>query len=336
MLSTKVIKSAQRLGLYTLSREHQLLLKASSLKGDVAIESWQKWKRSVDIEDLDNASCALLCQLYFNLAAHGIEDDHIARLKGIYKRNWFSNQRQLKKLKTVLQALEESGLATILSGDGVILLRYSQDSGCRPLHQMQLLMHPKDGQQGLEILSKLGWQQKPHSTPILNERNISLNLQDADKTRLNIIGHLFWAIPQNLTEKKLWAQAQPYQFGEINTLTLGPIDAFLHTCVRTFYLEANQQINLISDALKILNAQQDKFDWLELITRAQRYQVILPLRNMVMLLQDLFKTSIPSWILPALHQTPIAKQELLKYQVLPKNKKIFLKSTLLKMISTSI
>ena len=61
---------SKKLGLYWLSREQKLLLKACVLEGKDALGAWETWQESVDIENLDSGSNTLLCQLYSNLSAH--------------------------------------------------------------------------------------------------------------------------------------------------------------------------------------------------------------------------------------------------------------------------
>ncbi|MHC5833634.1 MAG: nucleotidyltransferase family protein, partial [Nostoc sp.] len=85
-------------GSYRPTPAQELLLQASLLKEKAALTAWEQWRSSVDIEVLDAESYVLLPQLYQNLLAHGVEDPHMARLKGIYRRNWCANQLQIKAL----------------------------------------------------------------------------------------------------------------------------------------------------------------------------------------------------------------------------------------------
>ena len=323
---------SKKLGLYWLSREQKLLLKASVLEGKDALGAWETWKESVDIENLDSGSNILLCQLYRNLSAHRVEDFHMARLKGIFKRNWYANQLLVKKLQTILQSLESSDIPVMLLGDVAFLAGYEEDYPCHPLYQINLLVHTASGEKVLELLAQLGWKQINKSKSILTEQNLLIQLQDKFGTRLQLQGHLFWALPQDYTEKQLWANAISTQIGDTKTLILNPTDLFLHLCMKSFYRNTNVEINLLADAMIILKAGEKDFNWIELVSQAQRYRVILPLRNMLTLLQELFEVSIPQWVLPALHQAPVSHHELMKYRILVSRKKTFLKSILLRIV----
>lgn len=53
------------------TREQGLLLQATVWQGQKAIEAWEKWECSVDMDKLDPGSHRLLPQLYRNLRALG-------------------------------------------------------------------------------------------------------------------------------------------------------------------------------------------------------------------------------------------------------------------------
>lgn len=322
----KILDYQQLIGVYRLSLEQKLLLQASVLHGQPALDAWQQWQKSVDIEQLDSASNSLLSQLYFNLAANQVEHFHLARLKGIYKRNWYGNQLLLKKLQTILQALQTAKIDSILFGDAATVAGYGKDLSQHPLHEITLLVNPLDLEKAIAIFDRLGWN-------LVNQNNLYWQLQDESKTTLHLRGELFWAMPQEYTQKQLWVNALPCQIGEINTFILSFNDLFLHLSSRTFSLKSTQNISRLADGMILLKQQKAEINWIELVTQAQKYQTILPLRNMLTLLCQLFNLSIPNWILPALHQMPVAHQEFLQYQILPQRKKTILKSILLRAVN---
>lgn len=316
------------MGIYQLSRQQKLLLQACILSERTGLDSWNEWKQLVDIENLDNSSNALLCQLYHNLSANQVEDWHMARLKGVYKQNWYSNQLLLKKLQTILHAFQAAQVDTVVLGDAALVVGYCQDSAQLSLRELNLLIHPRDGQNAITTLAELGWTLSQTSQSIITNEDLSLQFQDSSGTYLNLQGHLFWAIPQAYTDKELWHHSHFCSVGKIETLLLSSTDLFLNLSIRTFYQGQTSSANLLLYAMVLLQQNEDPIDWIRLVTQAQKYQAILPLRNILIMLQELFEPSIPSWVFSALWQMPIARQEFLKYQVLPRNKKAILKSIL--------
>ncbi|MFC1680525.1 glycosyltransferase [Pseudomonadota bacterium] len=86
--------------------------------------TWQKWRDSVDWDDhLDSASSQLLPFLYRNLIAHGIDDRLLPRFKGVGRRNWLANQREMQSLQPLMAALADVGIpVTLLPLHSLVLL----------------------------------------------------------------------------------------------------------------------------------------------------------------------------------------------------------------------
>lgn len=321
---------------YALTQAQELLLKAALLEGQAALTAWEQWKVSVDIETLDTASYALLPQLYQNLLAHGVEDAHMARLKGIYRRTWYANQLLLKRLKTLLSTLKETGIEAIVLGDAAFSALSSHDGSYRPISSFHLLLRSTDVDLAIQHLTLLNWQ-----VPASSLGQQPIHLQDEQKHSLYLQVHLFWAIPQDYTDEQVWRYAALSSSQDMSGLMLSPTDQLLDVCARTFFKarvaqsvtpNESRPIHGIADALMLIRKSGDDLDWMRLITQAQRYQMILPVRNMLILLQQVLQLSLPCWVLPALLQMSIAQQEWLKYQVLAGDWRSFVRSRVMQLI----
>lgn len=312
-------------GGYQLEPVEKQLLQAALLEGQAALTAWDQWRSEVDIEVLDSDSCALLPQLYQNLLAHNVEDAHIARLKGIYRRNWYASLLKLKSLKGILSDLDDVGIKAIVLGDAAFCLDRSDESNqvqnYRPISSFHLLVHPDCLEKTIQRLKELNW----HTHDVLNQEFIQL--QDNHEQLLYLQRHLFWAIPQDYTDEQVWQNATE-SWSDIAAMRLSPTDQFLDGCARMFFKQHSRQIYRIADALILIQKSGNDFDWMRLITQAQRYQMILPVRNMLILLQQVLQLRIPSWVLPALSQMPISGMEWLNYQVLANDKRSRVRSIL--------
>lgn len=60
----------------------ELLLKATLLKTNVALEAWEEWHGQEGLERLDNGSYRLLPLTYRNLQSLGYQDAVLMKLKG--------------------------------------------------------------------------------------------------------------------------------------------------------------------------------------------------------------------------------------------------------------
>lgn len=312
-------------GGYRLEPVQKQLLQAALLEGQAALTAWKQWQSSVDIEVLDSDSYALLPQLYQNLLAHNVEDVHMARLKGIYRRNWYANQLKLKSLKGILSDLNDVGIQAIVLGDAAFCSARGNESNqvenYRPISSFHLLVHGDRLEKTIQRLKEVNW----HTHDALTQQFI--HLQDDQKQSLYLQGHLFWAIPQDYTDEQVWQNAIA-DWGDAAGWRLSPTDQFLDGCARIFSRQRSRQIYGIADAYLLIRKSGNDLDWMRLITQAQRYQMILPVRNMLTLLHQVLQLLIPSWVLPALYQMPIAQTEWLNYQVLAEHKRSRVRSIL--------
>ncbi|MBE9201572.1 MULTISPECIES: nucleotidyltransferase family protein [unclassified Nodularia (in: cyanobacteria)] len=312
---------------YRLKLSHKQLLKATLLKEQAMLTAWQDWRDSVDIETLDSSSYLLLPQLYQNLLAHGVDDADMARLKGIYRRHWYANQLQLKSLTAILSSLKDIGIEAIVLGDATWGgIGKNQIENYRPISSFHLLLDGNCLDTAIEHLLSLNWHSVDGSKQQFKE--LRHNCDSSLNLRLYLQEHLFWAIPQDYTDGQVWHYATADWSSEAGW-RLSATDQFLDGCARMFFRQrtksSNPQIHRIADAF-LLIANLPNNDWIRLITQAQRYQMILPVRNMLQLLQQLVSVELPSWVLPALWQMPIANTEWVKYRVLDGDRRSMIRS----------
>jgi len=314
----------RRLGIYYLSREQKLLLQAAGLQGQAGINAWEEWQDLVDIEDLDPASNALLCQLYRNLVANQVQHRHLAKLKGIYKRNWYSNQLQWQKLQSIIAALSSKQIEAMVLDEIALTEQYDRDRGSRPLHQINLLIQPEQLELAIAILEQLGWKSTSEKT---SSTDLWLRFEDNAGTRLCLWGNLFHdsLFPAVCVAKQLGKDAVPCDIGG-GTTSLSPSNSLLRLSTRIFQRDSHVQLIPLLDAMTV--CKHESIDWIDAIAKAQSYRCILPLRNLLLLLEQLYGLEVPPWVISALYQIPPSNVELLKYQVLATNKKTLLKSWL--------
>jgi|GEM_PF-1712866 len=309
---------------YRLTFEQTLLLKATLLRGQTALSAWKQWKNCVDIEILDGASYALLPQLYQNLLVHQVEDPHMGRLKGAYRCNWYVTQLQLKSLDTALTALAKTGVNTIALGDAALHC-YDRD---RPIISGYLLVHHDQLDLTYETLTQTGW-----AAPAPAPGSASLQLQGRQKNWLYIQTHLFWGTPQEEIDQAVWhysiAPPSQQEVSLLLALLPSPTDQLLDICVRTFLINSTLSIHGLADAYLLIQTLGNAIDWRRLVAQAQRYRLILPLRNLLVALQQVLQPTIPDWVLLVLRGLPITPQELLTYQVLAEDWPLWVRSQLL-------
>lgn len=308
-LKTEATK--QPLSRYYLTLEQALLLKAVVLEGELALTAWKEWKNRVDIEALDGTSYVLLPQLYQNLLSHRVEDPHMGRLKGIYRRNWYATQLQLKSLRVALTELSRAGIDVISLGDTAIHY-YCRD---RPITSNYLMVGSDQLVLTIETLTRKGW---TATVPAPNA--VFTQLQNRQQHKLYVQNHLFWGTPQEKIDQAVWQHAINLSTKQIDFLLPGflpsPTDQLLDVCVRTFFKAGMLSIQGIADAFLIVQTSGDAIDWRRLVAQAQQYRLVLPLRNLLTVLQEVLQPTVPEWVMLVLKRLPITPHELLTYQIL--------------------
>ena len=83
----------------------ELLLKATLLKTNGALEAWQEWYGREGLERLDNGSYRLLPLTYRNLQSLDYQDPVLMKLKGVSRRAWCENHLVFRRMMPAMAAL---------------------------------------------------------------------------------------------------------------------------------------------------------------------------------------------------------------------------------------
>lgn len=135
------------------AREHDLL-QAAFLPDERALEAWEFWHRAVDWnEHVHPAEYRLLPQLFRNLGQWGVDHPLLQKFKGVARRAWTANQRELAPLA----ALTQTGMNTIVLPPYAFSLR--QADHVIPANLMLSLLVRRPQLMGVkEALAAAGWQ----------------------------------------------------------------------------------------------------------------------------------------------------------------------------------
>jgi hypothetical protein len=312
---------------YLPTENQKLLLKAAFFQDKKSLDCWEGWVANVDIQKLDSESFHLLPLLYRNLSNYELKDQRLKIIKGVYRRTWCANQLLIQRIKTILNIFQDAGIETIIFGDVALVTNYYQDWGHRPIYSINLSLHPFEIDRVKDRLASLNY----HLKHTLTDR---LCFEGQNELDCPLVIHtiLFRAEPQEHTNNQLWYYAIPAKLGNISTQIFSQTDQLLYVCSQGFIKHQFQQIRSLADAMTILQTSESDIDWIRLVTQAQRYELILPLKNMLNLLTDVFELQIPEWILPSLRKMPVSHFELLEYQVFSDNKMLAVKSELLRIL----
>lgn len=141
-----------------LPHSQQLLLKVILGEKDAALEAWALWKRTINLDHLEDGSFRLLPSLYHRLQIQGIHDPLVSRLRNVYQHTWYKNNILINTLTPLWTALDGAGIPYCAVDDLAVVLTAYPEPGLRPLTGVDVFITPPSFDEALRQLTLLGWQ----------------------------------------------------------------------------------------------------------------------------------------------------------------------------------
>ena len=298
------------------TRDQELLLRAALLQGELALESWNEWKQSINIDVLDYGSHRMIPQLYRNLLHHGVKDPVMERFKGVYRYYLYKNKILLHQISGLLTDFEEARIRTMTLKGAALIQLYYRESGLRPMHDADVLVPTYQAEQAMELLTKTRWKsvyyERPqtripiqHSTPFENDGGCQVDLH----------WHLFWECFNANQDNEYWESAVPIQIGAAQTMALSPTNQLLHTCWHGARWNEVPPIRWVADAMAIMGESAAEIDWTSLVKQARKHHISMPLKDSLEYLKHSFTAPVPDTVLNSLAAIRTSKIEREGYEV---------------------
>jgi len=298
--------------------EQELLLKACLCQGEEAVAAWQAWKAKGALDNLDPASYRLLPLLYHNLRRHDLQEPAMEPFKEVYQLTWSQNQLRFHRMASLLKALHEAGIRTMVLKGAALVLHNYQDPGLRPMVDFDLLVPTEQALAAIELLAGQGWRPIRRALDSLTETALSMwhgeGLQGEGGQMLDLHWHMFPESCYPGADDDFWQHAQPVDMSGVTTNAPHPTDLLLHICVHGAKYRAEPQFRWVADAMSILGSAKAEIDWARLVALATERRLILPVRDALRYLDDLLGAPVPPAILEILHNEPVSPVERLEYR----------------------
>jgi hypothetical protein len=296
--------------------EQKLLLRAAGFEGRVALDAWQQWKSSIDIEHLDSTSYRILPQLYRNLQSQQAASDPLmSRLKSVYRHTWSKNQIFLHAVSRILRAFHDEGIPVMVLKGMALVPLYYKDWGVRPMSDIDMMVPTTEAERAMRLLAALGWQSKSkHPERFLHVRH-STDFINAAGQSLDLHWHLLWECCQAGADDDFWEAAIPVQIGEVTAQALCPADQLLHVCIHGSTWNPNPPFRWAADAAVIIRSAGDRLNWQRLYEQAEKRRLVLPLSRMLGYLHDGLDVPVPEAFLQRLRTAPVSKAEQREYRL---------------------
>jgi hypothetical protein len=322
------MKAKLRSGYPHLSTAEGWLLSAATEPGAVARAAWEHWRTRCRLETAPPPSQALFPMLYANLIAD-VGGPDTTLLKGVYRRTWYGNQLVLAQVKPLLDRLAGQDVGTLLLNDASLVAGHYPDIGYRDIRCIDILVRAKDWNGSITAAAEEGWEVQAGKSFASPTSLSIMTFADSERRSLRVWANLFAAEPREDTEDRIWQEARSTQVNGRSIATLGPVEQLL--CLSAEAVRVKEPpLFLYADARLLVQSLTANSDWTRLVWQAQRYEHILPLRNMLAFLQARLSVALPPWVLPALHRMAISHGELLQYHQACESLPLRVKSTCLR------
>jgi len=281
--------------------DHQLVLRAALLEHDAADAAWTQWLATNDIEDIDLATYFLFPTLYHNLNRLGIQSPIVTKLSGVYRFTWTKNVVAQQSLAEVVRILDAESIPTAALKGAALLGRHYRDPGARMMNDIDVLVREEDARRSLDALQASGW---TPDMPVPSSSHLAFTHAQAVTHPTFVEADLHWR--PFLIDAPLEAEEALFERTTLDpavgTRVPDPTDLLMMVCVHGRKPDMHSTCRWIADAVTI--TATSSIDWARLSANAQEIGVLLPLRDALTKVHELFPDAIPEDALASLWTIP--------------------------------
>jgi hypothetical protein len=293
------------------SPEQELLLKACLSDGEEAISAWKRWTACVDIDLIDRDSNRLLPLLYEKLHGLNVQDEVLARYKGVYRKNWYKNQLLMGDLRSIIGNFRDAGIETIVLKGAAMVLVYYRNSGLRPMADLDVLVPHECIPEALIILEKNGWRPivqtayEKNESPFFRRKALgkeylniraSCGFRNQSSREFDLHSHVIAEVMSNKLNASFWKNASSMEIEDgLNTKVLSPTDNLLHVVVHGVRPSRSVNLRWIADAKTII--ERSSIDWDRFISVGTEHNLMPQLIMGMHYLNELVGIPIPTQML---------------------------------------
>jgi hypothetical protein len=289
----KPLKTENRL-IYLLSRTEV---------SDSALEEIRTLlSKKLDWEKLINIAIKQrVCQLlYFNFNRYGLKssipEQVLAQVKYAYYVNLKRNLLFERELLFISEKTGTKGLNTIpFRGMSLIYNAYNNHA-LRYMEDIDILIEPEDLQKLENILTEIGYQQRPYTFCSMDECRITnFDKKISEDLYMTIEPHtaIAKARPYRMSLPYLWKRSIPINLGDKTISILSKEDLILSTAVHMRRHTRKLTLKFAVDTAAILSAGENTLDWDYIIKNAKDNHMVSNLYLSLYLAKELLDADVP-------------------------------------------
>jgi hypothetical protein len=164
------------------STSTELLISAALAPSDVGRQSWLQYTDTCPLDDIPGWAMPLLPAVASNLATLDDPVEDKARLAGLRRRQWYTNQLVRSTAESAIDALRDAGIEATAHG-GLAIGGLWPEPGARTLDDSRLVVSPGDGSEALHVLREAGFTTPECDVPVWHDHLLMTHL---DGTRLHL------------------------------------------------------------------------------------------------------------------------------------------------------
>jgi Uncharacterised nucleotidyltransferase len=292
----------------------ELLLRAALLPGDPGAAAWAAVRPQIDVDRLPGELHRLIPPLAKALAAHGVEDPNLPRLKGVYQFTWYRNQLLLTDATALLGALEAAGVATMLLRGAAMVGAYHGDVGLRPMNDLDMLVPPSQLERSRRIAAARGWWPVAVLMPLERWEAAAVL-----RNRQGRVVRLHWQPSRNMSlpdvaRERFWERSAKVAVQHTATRVPSPADHLVQACIDGARANSGSTLRWITDVTVLLDAAPE-LDWDVVCSEARRHHVSLLVAEALRYLVEGLDAKVPADAIAALAATPTSPRERLAHRL---------------------
>jgi hypothetical protein len=295
------------------SESQELLLQAGLWEGRDALEAWDRWRASADLDaEMDRGTFRLLPMLYKKMLALGVEDPLMKQLGSVYRWSWVESNQILRHMKPVLNDLQREAIPTLLLKGAPLAYEFYDFPGMRPMADFDVLIPIADVSRAVRLLSGLGWKPQMetpedfyrfrHSIPFINESEQEFDLH----------WHALTEIRNESVDQELWANSVPFRIDGIDSRRLDTTDSLIHAVVHGIRWNPEPPIRWIADAMVLITKDPDNVNWDRIKSFAKKHHLAYRLTLGLRYLKERMGANVPDDVLRYLRESDITLIERLE------------------------
>lgn len=283
--------------------EQEMVLQIAVGRESRATETFVRWAATLDLEGPFDYGAFRLLPLVFNrMHALGMKHPLMARLRGIYRKSWYESELLTHRLSPVVAALHARGIRTILLKGAALQRSYYRNDALRPMHDLDVFVHPNDRVAAVAMLDEMGWQRDRSAHEWDFQYRHSMLFHGPDNLQLDLHWHLMREACFPAASEAFWSRARPLAWGGLDVLQLGSTDMLLHTVIHGVRANREPPLRWIADAITILRTASEEINWKLLLDQSKRLRLNTRLSLGLDHLAERYAAPIPPEILDTLRR----------------------------------